>query len=499
MTRKRPVETGFSLPEIILYIATFILDARTLSYFARTNRCAYLSLEQERCRNISFLVEKTPSLALFLDRQFSRHKQLSCRSLEVIGKPSFHLDPREVDTQSSILSILKEIGKRKTLEAFSYRTTNQRREFLCVAPQIFIVLRASSRTLKSLNIMSHPCNWVSLFKSDFTELRNLQLALSYTSSPFECRTPFESPHDVLSSSDRHRFLQSMRHLTNLVLTIHDCKAWMLDMSDLHFPKLIAIDISVTRSFALTGVIRFVACHTELLRLRLSFERPFVRESFLPQDLPKLRALEFKVGLNHPFDTFFGRGQSESAEEICARRPDIVHLSIVNLVSFQFLKDYVSPFGRQLQRLDLRSCDEQPVIGSEFYEMLKSFSALVELSITIHGRRDTGAQNVVVQSISEVQNLLRALKDCASLRAMHLSDALAKPLDVSDLKSLQPVPPSLRYISWGNIDGETTFRIVHNTETRSAHAVVCEVSPPPHDIVYDWTSKNTFRHLFQVVE
>ncbi|KLO09508.1 hypothetical protein SCHPADRAFT_931095 [Schizopora paradoxa] len=494
---KSPAETCFSIPEVILHIAAFIdnSDEGTLSYLSRTNRCAYLSLEQDRSRIVSCRLENTPSLALFLDRQLSKYEQIWCRSLEIIGTPYSRSDSREVDAQSSLLSILNQIGKVQMLDAFAYRTYNHRQGFLCIPRQIMTALRASSGTLRSLNIMSHPCNWASLLNTDFNELRNLQLALTNSKSPNECRSPFLPPEDTLISSDLPRFLQSMGHLTNLVLTIHNLKAGILNMSNIHFPALIAIDISA--SIAPLGLTRFVASHTELLRLHLSFGESFVPGPFLPQDLPKLRALKFRVENNRMFSTFLGKRQSESAEETCTRRPNIEHISIENLAYFQFLRDCINPFGAQLRRLDLHCWDDRPVFRGEFYKMLKSFSALVELSIMIKGRWDIGAKNVIIQSISELQNLLRSLKDCASLRAMHLSDAASKPLEVSDLKNLQPVPPSLRFVSWENRDGKTTFRIVHNTESQSAHAVIYEVPPLPHNIVYDWTSRNTFRHLFNL--
>ncbi|KLO09526.1 hypothetical protein SCHPADRAFT_1000206 [Schizopora paradoxa] len=494
MTNKCAAETCFNIPEIILHISAFVWksDAGTLSYLSRTNRCAYLSLEQERSRIVSCLLEKTHSLSLFLNRQLSKYEQISCRSLEIIGTPYSRSVSRELDAQSSLLSILNHIGKSQTLVAFGYRTYNHQ-EFLCTPPQIMAALRASSGTLRSLNIMSHSCSWESLLKSDFNELRNLQLALISSKSQTKCKSPFLQPAEFLISSDLPRFLQSMRHLTNLVLSIHGFKAGILNMSNLHFPTLIAIDISA--STAPLGLTQFVASHSELLHLHLSFGESFVPGPFLPQDLPKLRALKFSVENNRMFATFLGRSHSESAEETCARRPNIQHISIDNLAYFQFLKDCINPFGAQLRRLDLRCWDDQPVFRGEFYKMLKSFTALVELSMTIRGRRDIGAKNVIIQSISELQNLLRSLKDCASLRAIHLRDMVSKPLDVSDLKNLQLVPPSLQFISWESRDGKTTFRIIHNTETRSAHAVACEVPPPPHDVVYDWTSKNTLRHLF----
>ncbi|KLO09511.1 hypothetical protein SCHPADRAFT_561630 [Schizopora paradoxa] len=128
-------------------------------------------------------------------------------------------------------------------------------------------------------------------------------------------------------------------------------------------------------------------------------------------------------------------------------------------------------------------------------MLGSFTALVELSITIAGKPNTGTKRAKVQSIYELQCLFRSLKGCTSLRALHLDDAGSNMLDTSELQNLQHVPPSLQFISWGSRDGKKTFRIIRDSASQSAHAVAYEVSPPPHEIVYDWTSKNTFRHLF----
>ncbi|KLO09521.1 hypothetical protein SCHPADRAFT_561853 [Schizopora paradoxa] len=284
----------------------------------------------------------------------------------------------------------------------------------------------------------------------------------------------------------------MQHLTNLVLSIRKKESALYGMNYLRFPALVALDISAT--VAPNRLIEFIANHPGIVRLHLHFLESSATNPFEPHHLPMLRALKLRVENTGTFASFLGT-PAESAEHAFARRPHIEHFSIYNLRSFQFLKDHIKPFRRQLRRLDLQVWDERPIFKGEFYELLESFTALEELSMTIVGREDLGTKRMKVQSIYELKCLLRSLKECASFRALHLHDAGAKMLNTSDLQGIDPVPPPLQYISWGYRDGKTTYRIIHNTESQSAYAIVYEVSPPPHEIVYDWTSRNTFRHLF----
>lgn len=189
MTSGNAADLCFNMPDMILSIARFVDCSinSSLSHFSRTNRCAYLSLEHERSRIISCHVEDIPSLSRFLKQQLRRNGQLSCRSLEVsfpsseysifaycystrfmnanikvIGKPFFHSGPRAMNAHKSFVEILNLVGENEALDAFAYRTSkfNSLREWLCVPPEIWTALRKSTGKLKSLNIMSHPCNWV---------------------------------------------------------------------------------------------------------------------------------------------------------------------------------------------------------------------------------------------------------------------------------------------------------------------------------------------------
>lgn len=81
--------------------------------------------------------------------------------------------------------------------------------------------------------------------------------------------------------------------------------------------------------------------------------------------------------------------------------------------------------------------------------------------------------------------------------MHLKDGKSSPLDVSMLRDLDPVPPSIRFISWGCRSGKTAFRVVHDEETKTAYGVPFpfhnfEVERQSEDVVFDWTGENTFR-------
>ncbi|KLO09528.1 hypothetical protein SCHPADRAFT_943584 [Schizopora paradoxa] len=256
----------------------------------------------------------------------------------------------------------------------------------------------------------------------------------------------------------------MPHVTNLVLALN-FKADALDMSGLHLPTLIAIDITVIH--APLGVIRFVARHSELVRLHLRFLWSF------------------------PVRKLLGRPTGSPTEE-GARLPLIEHLHIYDIHPFKFLKNCIKP-SVQIRRLDLHSQTESAIFKDEFYDFLKSFTALMELSFGICIRYGYG--NVKTLSVSSLRKFLGTCNDHKSLRAMHISDVLCRQLDTCDIETIKPFPPSLQYISWGHRRDKATYRILGDAEFQAARAVVCEVLPSPHEIMYDWTGENTLRHLF----
>ncbi|KLO09507.1 hypothetical protein SCHPADRAFT_931094 [Schizopora paradoxa] len=504
MSSKSSAEACFSIPEIIQRIAVFVdnWDKCTLSYFSRTNRCTHISLQQERNRTISCRVENIPSLSMFIDRRLSQDELVPCRSLEIIGNRGFQSDPRDVDAHSSLVSILNHLGENRRLDAFSYRGPDQSQEFVCVPPQIWTALRPSSGALKSLNIMTHSCNWDTLFAIDFSELRGLQLAIDFSIlSPYGCRNVNLSYTGTLLSSQIPRFLQCMQHLTNLMLSLPYARAGTLNMKDLLFPALLAVDLS--SHTPPLGLTRFIARHPELLRLQLRFEASFILAQVQVQDLPNLRALKFRAGsVEHAIlSTFFARRPPapSNAEEVRARRLHIEHISICNLQEFRGLEYYISPYGSQLRRLDLQISNHRQISQNHLSFELRSFTALVELSITIIDiHPELGlVKRTEEKSISELRNYLKALKRCVSLKALHLHNPPSRPVSSSNLQNLEPLPPSLQYISWKNRSVKTTFRIVRDSASHSPHAVVCEVPSVQREIVYDWTSENTFRHAFDL--
>lgn len=196
----------------------------------------------------------------------------------------------------------------------------------------------------------------------------------------------------------------MRHLTNLVLSLRDFKAGILNMTNLHFPALVSIDIIAHT--APLGLTRFVAKHSELLHLHLNFGESFVPGPFQAQDLPQLQALKMSMDSSRTFATFLGK-RSESAEVTCARRPSLEHLHIYLFRSIRYLNDYILCFGGQLRRLDLQPYDEKHLFRDEFCNFLKSFTALVELSITLPPRILDSPGRASVLSISQLVRLARS--------------------------------------------------------------------------------------------
>ncbi|KLO09524.1 hypothetical protein SCHPADRAFT_931105 [Schizopora paradoxa] len=503
MSSRTATNRFFNMTEIILLIATFIdaLDAKAISYLSRINRCAYASLIQKRVRIVSCPVENVPSLSVFLER----HKELPCRSLEIIGKGDFHSDPRDLKAHSSLVSILKRIGEQQTLETFAYKTlfgSNPRS--VCVPSEIWSALRASSTSLRSLNIMLQPCSWASLSAIEFIELKSVQLTFNTPGWPSDCRNNSLSPADISLSGTitTPRFLNSMQHLTNLVLTFNSPRvdAMIMNMENLHFPALIAIDIYTDSNSPVLN--QFIENHPGLHRLHLSSAMPFTSSPFQTQHFPELRALRFRVesadhwNANVPEFALPDLGNAETLHAHCTY---IEHLSIYDLRTLPSVHKYAHPYLNQLRRLDLQTVDSRQVSQDVLNTTLGSFTALIEISITISRFRECPAfgRRAIENPIAELQSYLTSLKDCVPLRAMHLYNPSSQPLNASDLQNLHPVPPSLRYVSWGNHFGTTTVRIVHNSASQSAHAEVCEIPSPPREIVYDWTSKNTFRHLINL--
>ncbi len=243
-------------------------------------------------------------------------------------------------------------------------------------------------------VMSDEHTQSSLFAIDFKEIRKLHLSLySYGSFP-ECRRKISA--DSLKPSNVFNFLGKMRHLTNLILALSNYRFGAFNISDLYFPALRALDIS--GNDAPTGLIPFVAKHASLHILHVRFDYGPLPAPFQDQDLLKLRALMMSARNNTGvFSTFLSK-HSESEEETCARRPHLDHLCIYNVDSLHYLRAYVQPLGRQLRRLDLHFLVRMPVFEDGFSTFLASFTALVELSITL--RRQVNIAAISVPALSE---------------------------------------------------------------------------------------------------
>jgi len=203
-----------------------------------------------------------------------------------------------------------------------------------------------------------------------------------------------------------------------------------------------------------------------------------------------------------FDNFLGkRPVPESAEVICSRRPHFEHLRLDNIRDGPYQLRFVQPLGRQLRRLDLHFVSRTTVFEDWFITFLESFAVLVELSIILNRRTDetslSGPCNQVpVLSESILRRILCCFKDCMSLKAIHLSDEETRPLCASELNDLHPISPSVQLISWGCDTGKQAFKVVHDAETKKAHGVPFDdVSFELQEMVFDWTSENTFRHFF----
>ncbi|KLO09523.1 hypothetical protein SCHPADRAFT_561987 [Schizopora paradoxa] len=367
-------------------------------------------------------------------------------------------------------------------------------------------LRASSTTLRSLNIEFQPCNWASLSDVKFTELRSLQLTLSNPRRPSDCRHANLAEANILLSSTIPipRFLKSMQHLTNLVLSLHHPSSEITRMAKAYFPALVALDIYTDPNAYSPALNLFIANHPGLRRLHLTSVLSFISQPFQTQHFPELRALKFMVeeanyANGNGLFPFFAPPDLGSAETIRARRPRIEHLSIYNLRNIQPISKYTHPYVNQLRRLDLQILDSGQISQEDLITTLGPFTALVEISVILDGihERPGFGRRAIEKSIKELQNYLTSLKNCVPLRAIHLYNPSSQPLSSSDLQNLQPVPPALQYVSWGNRFGTTIFRVIHDSASQSAHVEVCEIPPPPREMVYDWTSENTFRHVLNL--
>ncbi|KLO11185.1 hypothetical protein SCHPADRAFT_482061 [Schizopora paradoxa] len=160
MTSKGAADACFNISDIILLISAFIdtSEKTSLSFLSRTNRCAYLSLEQERGQVISCSERNTPSLFLFLERLIQRYDHPPCRSLEVIRfEQRCYDDPENHEADFALASILNRIRENSAFDSFAYRT-NQPQGFFPVSPAIWNALHALSGNLRSLSIVSHPCD-----------------------------------------------------------------------------------------------------------------------------------------------------------------------------------------------------------------------------------------------------------------------------------------------------------------------------------------------------
>lgn len=167
----------------------------------------------------------------------------------------------------------------------------------------------------------------------------------------------------------------MQHLTNLVLILPHSMIVTAKMEDLRLPALLALNI--TGGIAPLGLTQFVTNHSKLLRLHLCFGMLLGQTVVQERHLPKLRSLKFEVELMER-DRIY-------TTLIRERRPHIEHISIYNLRTFR-LDRYISQFQQQLRRLDLKTV---PVGHGDFLledlrRSLKSFTALVEISVTIGG-------------------------------------------------------------------------------------------------------------------
>lgn len=222
----------------------------------------------------------------------------------------------------------------------------------------------------------------ALFAIEFKEMRRFQLTLSHRDTGFECGRTFAGT--PLLRSNISKFLQNMVQLTNLVIVFSSFRIGNLDVTKLHIPCLVSLDMS--GDFSPTGLVTFVVKHTTLHHLHLRFDNGYIPSPFQDHHLTGLRALMMAVRNTSLFGTFLGR-RHETAHVRCARRPRLEHLRIHDIDKLYYLNDFIQPFSMQLRRLDLHFLLRLPPFEGGFHSFLSSFRALVELSITLKRRAD----------------------------------------------------------------------------------------------------------------
>ena len=126
--------------ELLVRIASYVQDTKTLSVVSRCTRYCYEMLLPRRCKKIDVYIVDTPSLLLFVKRHVDATYQ--CRSLEVrrpfiplrrwswrtngfkvIGKADVDNDPRSKSSHEALEDILSHLGSCcQRFVNFSYTT-----------------------------------------------------------------------------------------------------------------------------------------------------------------------------------------------------------------------------------------------------------------------------------------------------------------------------------------------------------------------------------------
>lgn len=242
-------------------------------------------------------------------------------------------------------------------------------------------------------------------------MRKLQLTLRLDEdSHTECRAQDKSYIDItrVEITTVPEFLQSMQRLATLVLSLsHNTGQHRLFLYRVHLPALRSLDVSGDKEPH--GFVRFLETHSSLLHtLRLRFEMWLLsfgerRRSATDHMLLELRALMVDENNGEFTDDLLGKRTAESADATCARRPRFEHLRVHDIRTRSYLTERVQPLGRMLRRLDLQFLSRRLVFEEWFTAFLESFTALVELSITLR-RADPAPFSGNLQPVSAGQTL-----------------------------------------------------------------------------------------------
>ncbi|KAJ7155682.1 hypothetical protein C8R46DRAFT_1116227 [Mycena filopes] len=415
----------FTVPDLILEIASYVDAPQDLSHLTQVDRLAHHTVLPRLFRNIEVLTNSSVGLLARTIRRVRRHAAL-CRSLSLCT-----FDKGTKSLYTDLITIFNAISFQGLLVSLKWQAVPRKDQDWALPENVSTALSSVLTTLRTLDLsfISHrTVNLGYLTGVPFPHLRVLRLTLSNVYNGRDC-------------SDIEALLDMLPKVEELALELPlYCRCRKLPLASTH-PHLKRFSFD---SFSLEGEdCDFLTRHPTLESLSLDTNQTF--SDLIPGN--SLRALSVNV--------------ERQLFRLSPAHLRITHLRLRNLnygdlnhLTMRAFADLLAGVKDTLRCLEIDVSSSDKVIAPKIRSIIGTVPTLDELGITAlradrDGPMDLLSDVSTPASVELLNDLLSALPPASTLRALRVHVIHPLPPSWLDDPALAPLPHGLKYLGWAS--------------------------------------------------